>query len=175
MIVTAILSLLALLAVGPLMKARERTMIAAARMEVSNMVKAAEMYRALNGRLPAEVALLDGAGHVQSPHLIVCRYELTSGQLRDLDQLRVDVRHAGTRRGVTTTHPASNGVTTELDLNECGEGSSSEPAAPAEDDESGGGVEQPGVEQPPGPGGGRGPPANPGRGGGRGNRGGRGG
>lgn len=171
MIVTAILSLLALIAVGPLMKARERTMLAAARMEVSNMVKAAEMYRTVNGRLPAEMALLNGVGHVQSPHLIVCRYELTTGQQRDLDQLRVDVRHAGTHRGVTTTYPLSNGVTTELDLNECGEGSTSGPGAP---DDGGAEVEQPGAEQGPGRGGGR-PPANPGRGGGRGNRGGRGG
>lgn len=171
MIVTAILSLLALIAVGPLMKARERTMIAAARMEVSNMVKAAEMYRAVNGRLPAELALLDGVGHVQSRNLIVCRFELTAGQQRELDQLRVDVRHAGTHRGVTTTHPSANGVTTELDLDECGEAPPSGPGAP---DDGGPGVEQPGAEQGPGQGGG-GRPDNPGRGGGRNNRGGRGG
>jgi prepilin-type N-terminal cleavage/methylation domain-containing protein len=156
-IVTALLSLLALIAAGPVMRARERAMVAAARAEIAQLTRSVAHFEAVNARLPQSLADLDGADLYEQAKVEICRFELTSAAGSEPAHLIIEARHPAARVGATTHYPVWNGRIDEVEMLTCGGGGGGgeEGAGPGDDGPGGG----------PGQGRGRGQ----GRGGGRGN------
>jgi prepilin-type N-terminal cleavage/methylation domain-containing protein len=110
MLVTVILSLLALVAAGPIGRARDRAMNAAARADMARAIRAVEFYQAMNhGQMPATVAELASADYTPGAQIQVCRFQRTDAPSASGRSVTMDLRHRGSPRGVTTTHPTWSG------------------------------------------------------------------
>ncbi|HUF49277.1 MAG TPA: type II secretion system protein [Longimicrobiales bacterium] len=119
MIVTAIISILAMAAVGPVQRARHRAMLASARVELTQLLRAAEMYNALHNALPQSFQDLAELDYTMSDDLELCHFERTGGVNGSTAQLRIDIKHRGTSTGLTATHASEQSTITELELPAC--------------------------------------------------------
>lgn len=120
MIVTAILSMLAMLAVPQIMKAREKAMVAAARTDLRRALQAIEMFRVLNhGAMPDSVQQLEAVDFHESSEHIVCRFEKVAAAGIIPEHVIVQIRHRGTTHGVTSEYPIWEARIEELDLGPC--------------------------------------------------------
>ena len=105
MIVTAILSILALLAVGKVQQSRERAMVTATKMDLKNAMKAATMYEIANGHLPASRADLESVGYTRSRDIIYCTFQLIPGATHAEDVLYMAAMHRGSKMRVDMRQP----------------------------------------------------------------------
>ena len=105
MIVTAVLGILALLAVGRVQKSRERAMVTAAKMDMKNAMKAATMYEILNGRLPSSRADLESQGYTRSREIIYCTFQLIPGATPEEDVIYMAAMHRGSKTRVDMRQP----------------------------------------------------------------------
>ena len=119
LIVTAILSILALAAVGPVRRARDRAMTATARAEMTQMLRGAEMYNAIHGRLPASYQALATVDYRMSDDLQVCRFDYAAASGSTPDRLTVELRHRGTSTGVRAVHSSLQSSVSEVELATC--------------------------------------------------------
>jgi prepilin-type N-terminal cleavage/methylation domain-containing protein len=119
LIVTAILSILAVLAVGPVMKARERAMVTAARVEINQAIRGLEYYTAVHATLPASLAELATTGFSHSRDIEFCRFEKVEGATRNEDYVIMEARHRAARRGAVSHHPAWDGRIDEIEIATC--------------------------------------------------------
>jgi prepilin-type N-terminal cleavage/methylation domain-containing protein len=118
-IVTVILSILALIVAGPVQRVRHRAMVTAARMDVRNAVGAAERHNIIEATLPATLAELAASGFHPSADIVFCRYEYVPGASPADAYLILEARHRGTSMGVTTHYPTWNGRIDQVDLGMC--------------------------------------------------------
>ena len=105
MIVTAVLSILALLAVGQVQKSRERAMVSAAKMDLKNAMKAATMYEITTGRLPASRTDLESQGYTRSRDIVYCNFDLSPGATVAEDVLYMAAMHKGSKTRVDMRQP----------------------------------------------------------------------
>lgn len=119
MLVTAILSILAMVAVPQIRKTRQRAMMTAARMDMREALRAIEMYRVLNhGALPQNLQQLESVEYHESDQNIVCRFEVVTGG-GDPDRVAIDIRHSRATRGMRSEYPTWEGRIDEVDLGTC--------------------------------------------------------
>lgn len=152
LLVTVILSLLAVIVAGPVGRARERAMHAAAKSELAQAIRAVEFYQGLNqGRLPATVADLAAVDYTPAPQVQVCRFVRTDAAVPAERYVTIDMRHRGSPRGVTTVYPSWQGRIDDKTITTCGgptptepERQASEPQPPPPEQQ-----QQPPPEQPP--------------------------
>ena len=83
MIVTVILSILALIAVRPLREARQNAMVAAAKSEVREVSGALSRHQVVTGLLPDNVGALESAGYTPSREVEICAFlpRVTNGRV----------------------------------------------------------------------------------------------
>jgi len=74
-IVTVVIGVLAMMAAGPLSKARDRGFVTAARSEVKYVAQAIAIYEAERGRWPDELEDLEEVGFRRSPDIHFCTFE----------------------------------------------------------------------------------------------------
>lgn len=119
MIVTAILSILAMIAVPQITKARQRAMMTAARMDMREALRAIEMYRILNhGALPQNLQQMESVEYHESDQNVVCRFEVVTGG-GEPERVAIDIRHSRANRGVRSEYPTWEGRIDEVDLGSC--------------------------------------------------------
>lgn len=119
MIVTAILSILAMLAVPQLTKARQAAMLTSARADMREALRAVEMYRILNhGALPPGLQQLESVEYHESENSVVCRFEVVTGE-GGQDHVAIDIRHSRSRRGVRSQYPLWEGRIDVIELGLC--------------------------------------------------------
>jgi prepilin-type N-terminal cleavage/methylation domain-containing protein len=132
LLVTVILSLLAVIVAGPVGRARERAMHAAAKSDLAQAIRAVEFYRGLNqGRLPATVADLAAVDYTPAPQIQVCRFVRTDAAVPAERYVTIDMRHRGSPRGVTTVYPSWQGRIDDKTITTCGGSPPTEPERPA--------------------------------------------
>ena len=105
MIVTAILGILALLAVGQVQKSRERAIVAATKMDMKNAMKSATMFEITNGRWPVSRAEIEAVGYTRSREIIYCTFELVPGATPEETFIRMAAMHRASKTRVDMRHP----------------------------------------------------------------------
>ena len=119
MIVTAILSILAMLAVPQLTKARQAAMLTSARADMREALRAVEMYRILNhGALPPGLPALESVEYHASESSVVCRFEIVDDD-GPQDYVAIEIRHSRSTRGVRSHYPVWEGRIDVIDLGLC--------------------------------------------------------
>jgi prepilin-type N-terminal cleavage/methylation domain-containing protein len=150
MLVTMILSVLAILAAGPVIKARQRAMTAAARVDLARAIRAVEVYQAVNhGQLPSAMGDLASVDYAPSPQIVVCFFRRHDAATAPERYVEIDMKHRGSDAGVATEHPTWGGLIAEVNLGDCapapaGGDVPDVSGPPAEDGDAGSGVEGPG-------------------------------
>lgn len=116
MFVTALLGLLAVIAVQPLARARQSAMVAAAVSDMHNIMKSVELYRIMNnGAFPASVEDLQTFDFVQTAEVEYCRFELMDAGAPDAHVL-ITATHKRSGVLVTTRYPLWQGRIDQTDL-----------------------------------------------------------
>jgi prepilin-type N-terminal cleavage/methylation domain-containing protein len=111
MVVTMIIGILASLAQASYAGLRERSMTAAARIEVRNVMVASEEYRAVTGLLPATLNdLVTGGYHQVSSNIDYCQFQLQPGPPQDL---LIEAAHRGSIVHLLTSYPSQSGLIQE--------------------------------------------------------------
>lgn len=101
LIVTCVLAILAMIAVHPLQKARERAMLSAAQAQLRNTLGAAERYHVIHGRFPSDLEQLEETGYAASRSVSVCAFEILPSPAGGSD-LNIQVVHRGAEQVVST-------------------------------------------------------------------------
>jgi type II secretory pathway pseudopilin PulG len=115
-----ILSVLAVIAAGPIGKARERAMHGAARTDLARALRAVEIYQAENmGQMPPNIAALESANYTPAPQIQVCRFQRNDSAVPANRTVEIDMKHRGTDRGVTSIHPTWGGRINDRMLPNC--------------------------------------------------------
>lgn len=109
MIVTVVLSILAMIVARPLGAARERAMVAAAQGQMRNTISAIEQYVVINGQLPRRLTDLESVGIGRGGSVEVCWFEYSTGAGGQEPYVLVEARHRASKSVVQTRHPVYNG------------------------------------------------------------------
>ena len=111
MIVTVIIGVLASVAVASYSGLRERAKIAATRVEVRNLLNAAETYRSITGLLPETLDILvNGGYHASSENIDYCEFTRNPGPPEDL---RIEAAHKGSNVHLVAHYPSAGVTMTE--------------------------------------------------------------
>ena len=104
MLVTIIIGVLASVAVASYSGLRSKSMVAATRLEMRNLLTAAEAYRAVTGLLPSTLADLENGGfHSSSQNIEYCDFTLTAGPP---SELRIEAAHRGSNVHLVAQYPS---------------------------------------------------------------------
>jgi prepilin-type N-terminal cleavage/methylation domain-containing protein len=117
MVVTLILAILAILAAGPFMRAREKAMMVAAKGELRNALRSVEMYSALYNTLPRRLTDMNRVDYREGPQVIYCtwQHQIVGGEPR----LTIVIKHRALKKGFRTYYPQSAGIPEEIELETC--------------------------------------------------------
>lgn len=110
MIVTVVLSILALIVAQPLSEARERAMVAAAQGHMRATISAVEQFRIVHGQLPRTVADLAEFGVTGTQPVAICAFTFVPASGPDPAHVAIEVKHRASESVVRTRQPDGTGT-----------------------------------------------------------------
>ena len=119
MLVTLLLGVLATIAAESFSALKQRSMTAATRAELRNVMTAVERYRTVTGLLPSDLDdLVNGGFHRPSANVNYCTFERDDGPPADV---RLEAAHRGSTRHLVARYPSWSVEMHEvIGTNDCG-------------------------------------------------------
>lgn len=118
LIVTLVISAIAVLAAIRLRDVRNQRMVAAAEDDISAMMDAVDRYHALYSALPGELADLNKVGYHERGGMIVCTFRLNNADGVE-PYLDLAIRHRAAQIGAWTEYPATERIIRFIKIPDC--------------------------------------------------------
>jgi hypothetical protein len=119
LIVTLVMSALALWGATQLQGVRDRRMAEAAQRDITRMMDAVDEYQALYTTLPRQLSDLNKVGYREGGGMVVCMFAYNRGEGAGSDYLDLAIRHRSAQEGAWTEYPSSNRTIKWMRIPEC--------------------------------------------------------
>lgn len=119
LVVTLVISLLALVAAIQLRDFREQRMMDAARTDITAMMDAVDKYQALYSALPHRLIDLDRVGFHESGGMVVCMFSLNESTDAGEPYLDLAIRHRAARMGAWTEYSGDQRMIKFMSIPDC--------------------------------------------------------
>ena len=119
LIVTLVISALALWGATQLRGVRDKRMVEAAHRDISRMMDAVDEYQALYSTLPRRLNDLNKVGYREGGGMVVCMFTYNVGVRTGDDYLDLAIRHRSAENGVWTEYPSSQRMIKSMRIPEC--------------------------------------------------------
>jgi hypothetical protein len=119
LIITLVMSALALWGVTELRATREKRMVEAARRDITRMMDAVDEYQALYSTLPRRLGDLNKVGYREGGGMVVCLFAYNGGEKAGSDYLDMAIRHRSADSGAWTEYPAGQRMIKWMRIPDC--------------------------------------------------------
>jgi hypothetical protein len=119
LIVTLLMSALALWGATALRGARDKRMVEAAERDITRMMDAVDEYQALYSTLPRRLSDLNKVGYREGGGMVVCMFTYNEGERAGADYLDLAIRHRSAENGAWTEYPSGQRMIKWMPIPEC--------------------------------------------------------
>src|SRR5688500_16352312 len=119
LIVTLVMSALALWGATQLRGARDERMVEAAERDIARMMDAVDEYQALYSTLPRRLSDLNKVGYHEGGGMVVCMFAYNEGDRPGADYLDLAIRHRSAENGAWTEYPSGQRMIKWMRIPEC--------------------------------------------------------
>ena len=119
LIVTLVMSALALWGATQLRGLRDKRMVEAAERDITRMMDAVDEYQALYSTLPRRLSDLNKVGYREGGGMVVCMFAYNQGERPGSEYLDLAIRHRSAENGAWTEYPSGQRMIKWMRIPEC--------------------------------------------------------